>query len=291
MEDIEVQETTGTEIIQQEASLSLITKAEIDMQISTAKAFPRSIGQFLKTAMSIATVSAAVSESCVYTLPPRGKDKPLTGPSVRLAEIVVNSYKNIRSGARVIANDGKTVTAQGICHDLENNTCITVEVKRSILQNEWANGKKTGRMLQMSENMQVVTGQAACAIAFRNAVFKIVPAALIGDIFDKVKEVAKGTAETLVARRAKAIEYFHSLKVTDAEICKVLEVMTIEDIGLEQLATLTGMRSAIKNEESTVAELFPKDTTPKDKAGAAEDATTKAIKEQGDKAKNSKIVK
>lgn len=244
------------QIIQAETALSQITKAEIDTQISTAKAYPRSIKMFLDKAMSMATITEDIAASCSYSLP-RG-NKSLDGPSVRLAEIVCSSYGNIRAGARVIENDGKTITAQGICHDLETNYCATVEIKRSILQNEWKNGTKTGRMVSMNEDMQVVTGNAACAIAFRNAVFKVVPSALIANIYDTARQVAKGTAETLVARRTKAIEWLKSQSITEKQICDVLEIKKVEDIDLDKLAILTGMRSMVKNGESTLQELFQK---------------------------------
>lgn len=241
-----------------ESALSLITKAEIDVQISTAKAFPRSLKMFFDRAMSMATMSESVADSCSYALPRGGKS--LEGPTVRLAEIVCSSYGNIRAGARVINNDGKTVTAQGICHDLETNYCVTVEVKRSILQNEYRyeNGKsvKTGRMIPMNEDMQVVTGNAACAIAYRNAVFKVVPSALISDIYDKTKLVARGTEETLPAKRKKALDYLHNLKVTDKQICDVLEIKKVDDIDLDKLDILRGMVTLIKNGESTIKDLF-----------------------------------
>lgn len=236
-----------------ESALSLITKAEIDVQISTAKAFPRSMKVFIDRAMSLATITQDVAAQCSYSLPRGGK--PLEGPSVRLAEIVCSTYGNIRSGARVIANDGKTITAQGICHDLETNNCVTVEVKRRITD-------KQGR--PFSEDMQVVTGNAACAIAFRNAVFKVIPSALVSEVYDRAKEVARGTAETLVARRDKAISYFKGLGVTEKQICDVLEVLKIEDIDLDKLATLTGFKTAIKNQESTVKEIFNPDKPVKE---------------------------
>src|SRR5690606_9442298 len=121
-------------------TLGTLVKSEIDMQISTAKAFPRSITAFLNRVESLATVSQPVAESCSYSLPRKQFDektgryetKILTGPSVRFAEIVVSSYGNIRAGSRVISNDGRFVTCQGICHDLETNTCVSVEVKRKI---------------------------------------------------------------------------------------------------------------------------------------------------------------
>jgi hypothetical protein len=284
-----VNQVNSVEVLKDEAALSLVLKAEIDTQIATAKAFPRSIKQFIDKTMSIATINEDVAQSCAYALP-RG-NKVLEGPSVRLAEIVVGAYGNIRAGMRVVHNDGKTITAQGICHDLESNSCVTLEVKRSILQNVWepdpnkpGKNRKTGRLETMSEDMQVVTGNAACAIAFRNAVYKIVPSALIQDIYEKVKEVAMGTAETLPARRKKALDYLHSLKVTDEQICRALEIKAVEDIDLEKLSVLRGMCTLIKNGEGTVAELFPAKPTPKDKADKATTAAEKAIKDAQNKA-------
>jgi hypothetical protein len=245
LKKIKTMENENTLQIVTQDALSLITKAEIDIKISTAKAFPRSLKMFMDKAMSMATFNEDIAASCSYSVPREGKS--IDGPSVRLAEIVCASYGNIISGARVIANDGKAITAQGFCHDLETNNSVTVEVKRRIT-------KKNGQTF--SEDMQIVTGNAACAIAFRNAVFKVVPSALCQDIYDRAKEVAKGTAETLVKRRDKALDYFRSLKVTDKQICEVLEIKKVEDIDLEKLATLTGMKSAIKNGESTVQSLF-----------------------------------
>lgn len=250
-----MEQTTQIEIISQD-SLSLITKAEIDVQISTAKAFPRSIKNFLDKALSIATINESVAASCGYSVPRSGTT--ISGKSVRLAEIVCASYGNIRSGSRIISNDGQFVTAQGICHDLETNNCRTVEVRRKITDK---NGKT------FSADMQIVTANAAGAIAYRNAVFSVVPSALVDDIYEKTKEIAKGTLQTLPIRRAKAVEYFKSLGVKDFQICDALDVKRIEDIDLEKLFLLTGMKSAILNNEATVKSLFEKEkeATPPNK--------------------------
>src|ERR1035437_7249180 len=107
-----MEETTITMQVVAQDALSLITKAEMDTQISTAKAFPRSLKIFMDKALSMATLNEDIAASCNYAVPRGGK--PMEGKSVRLAVIICSSYGNIRSGARVIANDGKTVTAQGI---------------------------------------------------------------------------------------------------------------------------------------------------------------------------------
>lgn len=262
--DVEVIETT------QDAALTLITKAEIDTQIATAHAFPRSIAKFVKDVMSLATVTPEIAESCIYALP-RG-NKTVEGPSVRLAEIVASAYGNLKTGARIIFNDGKHVTAQGITHDLEKNVSHTEEVKRSILQHEWKNGQKTGKMVTMNEDMQTVTGRAACAIAYRNAVFKVVPAALIQDVYEKIKEIVKGTIETLGERRKKALAYFTALGVKEADVFEVINVKGIEDIDLDKFALLRGMCSAHRNGEATLEVLFP----PPDAKKKADNATKSA---------------
>lgn len=241
-------------------ALYLLTKAEIDTQISTAKAFPRSVTVFVKKAMSMATMSEEVAASCTYALPRAGKS--IEGPSVRMAELVVAAYGNIRAGAMIIANDGKTITARGTCHDLENNVAAQVEVKRRITDK---NGKT------FNDDMQVIVGNAACSIAYRNAVYKVIPMAIVNPIWEEAKKVAKGTAATLVERRSKALEYFKGLGVTDKQICDVLEIKKVEDIDLDKLSTLTGMRAAIKNGESTVKDLFESEKVSTDAVKKATD--------------------
>jgi hypothetical protein len=243
IESVEVVQTPA------QTALFLITKAEIDTQIATAKAFPRSIRDFMLKAESLATVNEDVAASCNYAVPRGGKN--IEGPSVRFAEIVVSAYGNIRAGARVIDNDGKWITAQGICHDLEANNSVTVEVKRKITG-------KDGRTF--NEDMQTLTGNAACAIAYRNAIYKVIPAALVEGIYEKTKEVARGKAETMVKRRDKALEYAKGLGITPEQISTVLNIKNVEDIDLDKLATFRGILTGIKNGDSTVAEIFEKPT-------------------------------
>lgn len=274
-------EAVQVEVMQhQDPAIALITKAEIDSLIFRAQQQPRSLKLFVNEALTMATISEDIADSCVYALPRAGKT--LEGPSVRLAEIVAAAYGNLRTGARVIYNDGKTITAQGIVHDLQKNILHTEEVQRSILQHEWipdperpGKNKKSGKMVTMNEDMQVIAGRAACAIAYRNAIFKVVPAALIQDIYEKVKSTAKGTIETLGARREKAVKYFTDQGIKPEQIFTVLEVKGIEDIDLDKFAVLRGMCSAHRNGEATLDGIF---TAPDAKAKA--DAATKAAEDK-----------
>jgi hypothetical protein len=285
-------EPVTVEVLQnQDAAISLITKAEIDSLIFRAQQQPRSLKLFVNEALSMATLNEDIADSCAYALPRGGKT--VEGPSVRLAEIVAAAYGNLRTGSRVIYNDGKHITAQGVVHDLQKNILHTEEVQRSILQHEWepdpnqtGRNRKTGKMVTMNEDMQTITGRAACAIAYRNAIFKVVPAALIQDIYEKVKETAKGTEQTLAARRLKAVNYFTALGVKDVQIYQILEVKGIEDIDLDKFGLLRGMCSAHRNGEVTLEGIFPKPDAKAKADAATKKAEDKLNKKTGNGAKD-----
>jgi hypothetical protein len=241
-------------VLETNTSLSTITKSEIFAQIATAKQYPRDLPTVLKKSRTMALLTEDIAQSCVYALPRSGKT--IDGPSVRLAEIVASNFGNLRTGARVISNDGKVIVAQGICHDLETNNCVTVETSRRITD-------KYGKTY--NQDMQTMTGNAACAIAFRNAVFKVIPAALINQIYEDCKEKARGEADKLSQNIDKALAFFVSMGVDNAKVFSLLNVKEKTDITIEMLGTLRGMAAAIKNGESTIKDLFetPSDPTVK----------------------------
>ncbi len=238
-------QTLELEIITPTA-LESLERATIDMQVATAKRFPRSLSVVKKRMLDLATLDQETAASCFYRLNRQGK--MIEGPTIRLAEIAGSSFGNLRYGARVISNDGKVITAQGYCFDLETNVMSQVEVQRRITNRE---GQK------YSEDMQVVTGNAACAIAARNAVFKVVPFAFIKPIFSAAKKAAVGDIKTLDERRTQMLKAFAALGVNEKRILATLEKNGIEEIGLAELETLIGLHNAIEDKEQTVEEAFP----------------------------------
>lgn len=243
---------TPAEIVETDITpIEALERANIDIQIATAKKYPRSLVRVKRDMLDMATLDQETAAGCFYTLPARKgaeNKKRIQGPSVRLAEIAVSNYGNIKAGARIISDDGKFITAQGVCHDVEKNVSISVEVKRRITD-------KMGR--RYSDDMIQVTCQAACAIAYRNAVFKVVPLALIQPVYEKAKECAIGTAKTLTERRAKAIEAFSKHGIEEPRILQALEKTSVEEITLADVETLLGYFNAIKDGEVSIDEVFP----------------------------------
>lgn len=99
MTDIQVNEDVR-EIAQADTSLAVArSRVELDQQVATARAFPRSIKKFQQQCLEMATLNEQVAEECFYALPRKenGETKMIEGPSARLAEIVASSWGNCRA--------------------------------------------------------------------------------------------------------------------------------------------------------------------------------------------------
>lgn len=104
--------------------------------------------------------------------------------------------------------------------------------------------------------MQVVTGNAASAIAFRNAVLKVVPKAVTKRVINEVKEVAVGRSMDLESRRQNMLAYYAKIGVSEADILRYCGVKTAADISGEMIFELSGLKNAIKEGTTTVQEVF-----------------------------------
>lgn len=224
-----------------------MSRIEIDHQISTARAYPRSIDRAIKNITTLTTLDEETAESCIYALP-RG-NKPVQGPSIRLAEVVSGQWGNCRVGARVVHVDRveKVVVAEGLFHDLETNVQTRAQVQRRIVDSK-------GRLY--SDDMIIVTGNAACSIAKRNAILGGVPKGIWGGAYDRALKVVAGTVETLSVTREKAVGAFAHFGVKPEQVFGALALEGYEDITLNHIPTLRGMFSALKNGEATVEEMF-----------------------------------
>jgi len=233
----------------QQGAIGAIVRNEVEAQLDAAHKYRRSITRFQADALSMATISQEVAESCIYSLPrmDKGEQKMITGPSVRLAEICASAYGNLHVGGRIIDEDEKEIVAQGGAWDLEKNLRVTVETRRRITN-------KAGR--RYSDDMVTVTGNAAVSIAIRNAILRVIPRAYVDVIYDRVRLVAVGDAKTLGARRTEVIARLNKLGVPTDRILLRLGKTGPDDVGLDDLETLIGLGTAIKANDLTIDEAF-----------------------------------
>jgi uncharacterized protein (UPF0147 family) len=241
-EEVTVMQTAPEFTFQQELAL-------IDKQVATAKQYPRNITKAVNNAIAIVTMDMETAESCSYVL--KRSDKIITGPSVHLARIIAQCWGNMRVETKIVDIGTTQVTSEGMCWDLESNLAVKAQTKRSI-------SGKTGR--RFSEDMIVVTGNAASAISYRNVVFAVVPKGAIR----KIEKAAKGkitgdlSDETkLIAKRKSVFDKFRdSYGVTEAEVLGAVGKASIDNVTADDIVVLVGIGTALKDGDTTVEEAF-----------------------------------
>jgi hypothetical protein len=243
-------------------------RSEIDHQISTARAYPRSIDRVVKNIIALATLDDETAAECMYAVPRDGKT--ITGPSARFAEIVASQWGNSRQASRVtqINRVEKFVEAEGVFHDLETNSATVKSFRRKI-------SGKSGNLF--SDDMIATTSNAAASIALRNAILAGVPKAAWRRAYEQAQAAATGGVETMVTRRDAVLAAFQKLGVPADRVCAAIGVAGKADIGIDHITALRGMYATLKNGEATPEEMFPapEKATPK-KLPPSPPAATKA---------------
>jgi hypothetical protein len=229
--------------------VDVVERANVDSQVATAKQYPRSIKRSIDNSIVMATMDSETAQSCGYALPRGGK--PITGPSVHLAKIVVSNWGNMRTEAKVVQITDKQIISRGTAWDLEANVASAFEVRRSITDSK---GKR------YSDDMITVTGNAANSIAYRNAVFSVVPKAVVDKVYKAAQKFITGDLsdeEKLIKRRTDAINYFNDeWGITEAEVIKLCGKQTVNQIKADEIALLLGMVQSLKDGDTTVDEIM-----------------------------------
>lgn len=256
-------ETQDVQIVQVDA----VERANVDSQVATAKRYPRDIRRSIDNSVVMATMNQETAQSCIYALPRGGK--PITGPSVHLAKIIVSNWGNMRTEAKVVQITDKQVISRGTCWDLETNVASAFEVRRSII------GKNGQRF---SDDMITVTGNAANSIAYRNAVFAVIPKAITDRVYYAAQKFITGDlsdSDKLLKVRTGVLNNFkNNYGITEEEVVKMCGKQTVNQIGADEISMLMGTIQALKDGDTTVDELMKPIRESKE---AKKDAMKKAI--------------
>ena len=235
------------DVIGNESLAVRLTRAEVDQQITTARQYPRDVATVSKRIMAFATMSKEAAASMLYNLP--RAEKNIEGPGIRFAEALAQSFGNNRQEARVVEVDrkNKVLTAEGVFHDLETNSALKKRVQRRI---------STSKGYLFSDDMIVVTGNAACSIALRNAILGGIPRVLWWPAYERAVEIVAGKPEDAGKRLAQAIAWFVKKGAKEEQLLAVLALEDKSNVLPEHIVRLEGMASALKNGEATLDELL-----------------------------------
>jgi alpha-D-ribose 1-methylphosphonate 5-triphosphate synthase subunit PhnG len=264
-------EQVPTRLSDGNAALAALVRSEVDGQVATAKRYPRDVIRCLKRIQTLATMDEETAASCFYTLPRGGKT--VQGESIRLAELVLANYQNIRAGTRIVevcADEAHPhVTIQAVAYDVENNASVTVEKRRRITpKKEWQKDRDAPPKYKAIDEDDIQLAVNACSsIALRDAIFRIIPKAIIRPIYLATKKVAVGDASTLANKRADVIDRLKKMGITQDRIFAAIEVTRIEEVDLDKLEALIGFGTAIREGELTIDRAFPEVATTGGKVG------------------------
>jgi len=240
-------------------------RAELDVQITTAKAYPRSPKQCVEYAIELATMDEATAQSCFYVLPRKDKEgnkKEIRGGSIRLAEIMANSWGHLHAATRIIENDGQHITAEGVAWDLQSNVRISMQNKVSIRF-----GKGAGQYTANSD-MQTVLSNAASAKALRNAIFKVIPLALVNQVLERAMNFSIGDERTI---NSKVIEIFDKLVKMGLDKQAIMDYYghkMLHEFTGDDFRSLIGLGTAIKEGHIKVDQVFKENDEESDERAA-----------------------
>lgn len=235
----------------------VMVRAEIDLMISTAKAYPRDVNKAIEYATMLATFDEETAQSCFYVLPRKDKNGvkvEIKGPSIRLAEIMANAWGNLHAATRIVENDGKHITAEGVAWDLQSNVKMAMQNKVSIIF-----GQKDGKGgYTANADMQTMLSNAASAKAMRNAIFKVIPKALVNRVYERamVASVGDTKSSSITVKVQEVFTKLAKMGIDKEMILEYYERPTLNDITADDLRSLIGVGTAIKDKMISVDDVF-----------------------------------
>lgn len=106
--------------------------SEVQAQFIIAKKFPRDENASY-TQIIRACERHSLAEQAMYAYPRGGQ--LVTGPSIRLAEVLAQKWTNCRIGIEILSQTNDVTEARAYANDLENNymvdSCFTVKHQRT----------------------------------------------------------------------------------------------------------------------------------------------------------------
>jgi hypothetical protein len=240
-------------------SLVEVARVELDMQIATAKAYPRDEVKVVQKIKRLATLDKETAESCFYSLPRKEKQddgtyktKAITGESIRFAEIMMSCWGNIRVSAPVVEYGNDSITVTVMVADLETNTALPGSCTRKFYRFEG------------SKELSIAN---ATSTAIRNAILRIIPKGLFKSTLDEIKKASLAKIEDTKEKAEKAFKmqvdkafkYWNEKGIDNDKIFKILEIDGIEFVTDDSLVTLRGFVTAIKDGQTTIDEIFNND--------------------------------
>lgn len=266
---------------QQENRLSALAQVEqsravqeVQASLVIAKRFPRDVNStFTKIIESCKRITLAKSAFYSY---PRGGEV-ISGPSIRLAEVIAQNYGNLDFGVREIERRNGVSIAEAYCWDLETNTKQT---KIFEVNHELYTKKGVKKLTDPRDIYEIVANNGARRL--RACILGIIPADITEAAVMQCKQtLAKGGGEPITDRIRKLVVAFNDLGVNQEMLEKRLS-HKIELTTVEEIVELTGIFTSLRDKQAKRSDFFDYiEEDEKEPTGKIADLKKKMQEQQG----------
>lgn len=222
-----------------------LLSATLDKQIMTARAFPRSVVAFKSKCSDLLKSDPATAAAAEYAKPV-GRDL-VSGPSVRLAELMLLCWGNIKVTLTEPIISATNVVVHASAWDMETNSECPAMSSTSIV----------GRNGRFPNHLIETVALATAAKAKRNAIIGIIPRAYVNEMLVVARNIVNKTDVPLPKRRADSLSHFaRAYKVPNEKVFEFLDVKGADDMTTEDIEKLKLIVTAIQTGEAKIDEFF-----------------------------------
>lgn len=290
---------TETQSLAETSSAALAARQEAQVKARYVMAIrrPRNLDQVRDRMLEEAKRPAFASRA-IFKVERGGED--IRGPSIRMAEALVQAMGNIHSQVSVIYDDADKVILNIVVTDLETNAIFEdeqvilkrverrfVEAGRRIFGERITSKKKKTFIVEATEDDLFNKVNAWKSKAIRTAALRLVPRQLVDDILAKCRETTlEEDTKQLPQARAKMVAWFTEAGISEEILGQYLGYSptqaTAQDLGrLRELAT------AIREQEVTFDEALAEARAKRTPAKSEEPPPPAALKAEASPAAGS----
>ena len=229
--------------------------------VQVAKSFPRDVRQSLARIKN-ACMRTGLASVATYTYSRGGTD--ISGPSIRLAEVLANNWGNIRCGIRELEKRDGESTVLAFCYDLETNTRVEKEFQVSHVIYTKSKGAK--RLTDPRDIYEKVANDGARRL--RACILSVIPKDIVDEAVETCEETLKANVEITKERLEAMCEKFSDYGVTREQIEKFIQ-RNLSAITPAQFLRLIQIFNSLKDGMSKPEDWFESNAAPSHATGDA----------------------
>lgn len=222
--------------------------AEIQAMVFLAKNDPRDENLVLEKVVKQCQ-RKSMAEVAMYSFPRGGQN--VTGPSIRLAEVLGRAYGNIEFGVKILSQNENSVSALAYCWDLETNVRKTDYFEVRLEKYTKKDGNK--KLTDPRDIYEHVASQGSRRV--RGCILAMIPGDIVELAMDCCEKTLQSNTESLPERIQKLISAFTSYNIT-TQMLELRIGKNINAINNTELVSLRKIYQSIKDGMSNSSDYF-----------------------------------